>query len=239
MNRLCVTIDVDWASEAALRHVVDYFESQAVPLTFFTTHDSDLIRGELRHHEVGLHPFFGGGSDHGEGVRSVVNHVLRLPHNIAAFRCHRFATSNESQEALAAANMLACSNVCTDLAAVPPYVERNGLLEVPIFFEDGGYLKRGHSLHDLSQLVLTPPVPAAKVLLIHPMHFCLNTPDFAFMRRIKDSLSRKQWNGLSAESLADLAFGQRGIRDLVKEWVQSADSFVTFSELCHPRLIKA
>ena len=239
MNRLCVTIDVDWASEAALRLVVDFFESHGVPLTFFTTHDSDLIRSALRRHEVGLHPFFGGGSGHGEGVPSVVNHVLRLPHNIAAFRCHRFATSNESQEALAAADMLACSNVCTDLTVIPPYVERNGLLEVPIFFEDGGYLKRGHSLHDLSQLVLTPPVPAAKVLLVHPMHFSLNTPDFAFMRRIKDSLSRKQWNGLSAEGLAGLTFNQRGIRDVVKEWVQSADAFVTFSEICQPRLIKA
>jgi hypothetical protein len=239
MSRLCVTIDADWASEAALRLTLDHFESHGIPVTLFSTHDSDAVRSALSRHEVGLHPFFGKDSDHGDDVPTVVNHVLGLPHNIAAFRCHRFAHSNESQEAMAEAGMQACSNICADLSPIHPFVERNGLLEVPIFFEDGGYLKRGHPMDDLSLLLGHQPTPYARVLVIHPMHFCLNTPNFTFMRRIKDSLSRKQWNELSVDDLSSYACRQRGIRNLIEELLQCANSFATFSDACQPRVIKA
>jgi hypothetical protein len=239
MTRLCVTIDTDWASEAALRLTIDHFESHGIPLTIFNTHDSDAVRSSLSRHEIGLHPFFGNNSDHGDDVASVVRHVRGLPHNIAAFRCHRFAHSNESQEAMAEAGMLASSNICTDLSVIPPFLERNGLLEVPVFFEDGGYLKRGHPLGDLSLLLAPQPVTCARILVIHPMHFCLNTPDFTYMRRIKDSLSRKQWNELSAGDLDSLAFKQRGIRNLIEELLRRTRSFSTFSDACQPRVIKA
>jgi hypothetical protein len=71
------------------------------------------------------------------------------------------------------------------------------------------------------------------------MHFCLNTPDFTYMRRIKDSLSRKQWNELRAGDLDSLAFKQRGIRNLIEELLRRTRSFVTFSDACQPRVIKA
>ena len=132
MTTACVTMDMDWASESAINFAIDYFEVRGIPLTLFTTHRSDQIKLACARHEVGLHPFFGSGSDHGDSVEAVIQAVQQLDHNISAFRCHRFATSNENMEELAAAGMKACSNVCTDLEVVTPFRNRYGLLEVPI-----------------------------------------------------------------------------------------------------------
>jgi hypothetical protein len=239
MSNVCVTVDIDWASEAAIGKTLGYFEEREIKVTLFSTHDSPLVRTAADKHEVGLHPFFGSDSDHGTGVASVVKHILGLPHNIKAFRCHRFAVANESQEAMATAGMLACSNVCTDLCAPPPFIERNGMLEVPIFMEDGGYLRRRHSLEDLGTIKAGLAAHGTKVFVIHPMHFCLNSPDFGFMRGVKARLTRKEWNNLTSEELAEAAWRGRGIRDLLLDAFSAADHFVSFSDICHPRVIRA
>lgn len=135
--------------------------------------------------------------------------------HLKAFRCHRFAGSNETDTAMLDAGMTISSNVCTDLEMIPPFRNRSGLLEVPIFMEDGGYLHRGHSLRGTSQLNRALQADGIKVLLLHPMHFALNTPHFGFMVNIKKRLSRTEWTGLSSRTLQDLRWHERGIADLL------------------------
>lgn len=237
MSKVCITIDTDWASDNAVNQTLKYFESRSIPLTIFTTHDSPIIRNALKKHEVGLHPFFGAESDHGDNVKSVTEYVLTLPHNIKAFRCHRFETSNSTQEAMAASGMIACSNICTDLEKISPFIERNGILEVPIFLEDGGYLRRGHPLTDKSLISKRLAKPGISVITIHPMHFCLNSPNFMFMRNIKDSMTRGELKNLSTERIAQLTYSGLGISDFVKEIIESVESFHSFSEVCQPHVI--
>ncbi|HMV70382.1 MAG TPA: hypothetical protein PKA64_26305, partial [Myxococcota bacterium] len=176
MRRLAVTVDLDWASEAAIEQLLEALDARGVPSTVFVTHRSPCVEAALGRVEVGLHPYFGVGSSHGDTVDEVVRHVLDLPHDLPAFRCHRFEVSNTSREALVAAGMQISSNVCTDLEVLPPFRERCGLIEVPIWLEDGGYLARGHALD-----ACTVPDGDA-VVLVHPMHFAVNTPHFDFMR---------------------------------------------------------
>jgi len=146
MNEIIITVDLDWACEPAIEETLDFLKNQKIKPTVFITHRSAAVETCMDEIEVGLHPYFSPGSSHGSTIDEVTKHVMDLPHNLAAFRCHRFAICNSSQQAMAEAGMLISSNVCTDLEIVEPFKDRFGLLEVPIFLEDGGYLWRKHPL---------------------------------------------------------------------------------------------
>jgi len=186
------------------------------------THRSPRVEASMKEIEVGLHPFFDPTSSHGATITDVVKHVMDLPHNLASFRCHRFAICNASRQAMSEAGMLISSNVCTDLEIIPPFRDRFGLLEVPIFLEDGGYLWRNHPLEIKQELIEIILGKGTKVITIHPMHFSLNTPHFFYMYDIKRSISRQDWNNMSKSALNKLRWKGRGIRDLLIELMESA-----------------
>lgn len=231
-----MTVDLDWACEAAIEETLSFLDSLGVKPTIFTTHNSPLIASMLDSIDVGLHPYFSENSSHGATIEEVVQYVINLPHNIPAFRCHRFCNSNQSNQAMAEAGMLLSSNVCTDLEVISPFYNRFGLLEIPIFLEDGGYLWRQHPL-TLSPELKTKiqKQPHHKVILIHPMHFAINTPHFKYMYDIKQSVSRSKWNNLTARHLKQLRHQGRGIRDLVLDVIKLGTKFSSFSELIPPK----
>ena len=220
---LIVTIDLDWACEPAIELTLLAMEELGIPVTVFATHRSAAVESRADTLEVGLHPYFGGDdSSHGSTIAAVVDHVTRIPHNLKAFRYHRFAGSNETNSAMRAAGMTISSNVCTDLETIPPFRSRCGLLEVPIFMEDGGYLQQGHPLHGSLQLDRALLTDGIKVLLLHPMHFALNTPHFDYMVDIKKQLSRTEWQGLTLQTLQERRWPGRGIGDLLLDILRRA-----------------
>ena len=219
---IAVTLDLDWACEPAIEETLTYLRSEDIPATVFVTHASPCVVAHLGAIEVGLHPYFDPESSHGRTLEEVVTHVLELPHNLPAFRCHRFAVSNAAREAMATAGFRISSNVCTDLELVPPFRDRFGLLEIPIFLEDGGYLYRGHSLHVEEAVEAALVDPGPKVLLLHPMHWAINTPEFGYMSEIKRSVTREAWNEMSRPTLERLRSKHRGIRDFLADLVGAA-----------------
>lgn len=212
---LIVTVDIDWAPEWAIEKTLDFFFERGVTPTVFSTHPSPFISRHLDKMEVGLHPYFGRDSSQGVSVEEVVQYVMELPHNLPIYRSHRFLSCNSSKEAMKNAGMRGSSNVCSDLEVIPPFKDRFGLWEIPIFLEDGGYLFRQHPLEMNDALLLKLQQKGDKVLVVHPMHFVVNTPYFSYMVEIKRSLSRLEWNTLSSEKIKDLEWKQRGIRDLL------------------------
>lgn len=222
-STLIVTVDLDWACEPAIEGLLAWLDARAIPYTVFTTHRSAAVEARLATVEVGLHPNFAPGSSHGTTTAAVVDHVVQLPHNIAAFRCHRFEHGNDSMEAMAAAGMRVSSNVCTDMDSPRPFRNRYGFLEIPVFFEDGGYLRLHKPLHIDSAWRHAVARPGPKVLLLHPMHWALNSPTFYFMRQIKDSLSPENWNQLTTSDLECRRWQGPGIRTLVEEVLELAE----------------
>lgn len=212
---VAVTVDLDWACEPAIAELLDYLRGREIPTTVFVTHRSRRVESAMHELEVGLHPNFARDSSHGETLDDVIEHVLALPHNLPAYRCHRFAASNEISERLAEAGMKFASNVCTDLHAVAPFRDRSGVWQYPVFLEDGGYLRRGHPLFLDAALAEHLAAPGLHVLLLHPMHFALNTPDFAFMRRLKDSMTRSEWREFSYEQVTAHRHCGAGVREFV------------------------
>jgi hypothetical protein len=213
-------VDLDWACEVAIEGTLDFLKSQNIIPTVFITHRSPTVEAGLSELEVGLHPYFASDSSHGSTISEVVKHVMDLPHNLAAFRCHRFAVCNSTRQAMAEAGMLISSNVCTDLEIVSPFKDRFGLLEAPIFLEDGGYLWRKHPLEMTQDLENALLGKGTKVIIIHPMHFALNTPHFAYMCDIKQSISREEWKNMTKNTLDKLRWRERGIRDFLIELLQ-------------------
>ena len=53
------------------------------------------------------------------------------------------------------------------------------------------------------------------IINIHPMHMVLNSPDFSYSRKIKDNLTREEWNKLSISKLEEMKYTGRGIRDFL------------------------
>jgi hypothetical protein len=215
ISTLAVTVDLDWACEPAIEDLLAHLLEERVPVTVFASHRSRFVEDHMAELEVGLHPYFAADSSHGATVAEVVRRVVSFPHNLPAFRCHRFAVSNESREALWAAGLRISSNTCTDLEVVPPFYDRFHLLEVPIYLEDGGYLYQRHPLEVGEGIAAALAGPGAKVVLLHPMHFALNTPRFEYMADIKRSVTREAWNGMTNARLGELRFQGRGIRDFV------------------------
>lgn len=223
-SSVVVTVDLDWACEPAIEDLLARLRSARVPVTVFASHRSRYVEDRMDELEVGLHPYFAADSSHGATVDEIVRRVLSFPHNLPAFRCHRFAVSNESREALFTAGLRISSNVCTDLAVVPPFYDRFRLLEVPIYLEDGGYLYQRRPLEVSERIASALAGPGPKVFLLHPMHFALNTPRFEYMADIKRSMTREAWNGLTRARLSELRHRGRGIRDFTLDLLAQARS---------------
>ena len=214
-----VTIDLDWASDEAVERTLSWFESEHVPVTVFVTHPSSPVLARMPALDVGLHPYFHAESSQGSTMSQVECYMGDLKWNVPIYRSHRFLDSNPIREAMARLGMIGSSNVCTDLSPVVPFVHRSTMLEIPIAFEDGSYLQRGYRLDDHQPIAGLEQVDVPLVLTVHPMHFVLNSPTYAWMRSLKDRTSRKDWRELDATSLDGLANDGIGIGSFVRDWV--------------------
>ena len=136
---------------------------------------------------------------------------------------------------MAKAGMRVCSNVCTDLEALPPFVERSGLLEVPISLEDGSYLLRKHPLEYHDRLHAAFTAAGTRVLVLHPMHFAVNTPHFGYMKEIKRSFSREAWNDMTRQTLNGVRWRGRGIRDFIEELLSRNFETCTLGQIAQQR----
>jgi hypothetical protein len=231
-KELVVTVDLDWACEPAVEELLAFLEAQQIPATVFATHRSEAVECRSQRLDVGLHPYFASDSSHGPTVPAVVEHVLAIPHNLPAFRCHRFAVSNEAMQAMADAGMQISSNVCADMEHVPAFRNRHGLLEVPVFCEDGGYLHQRHPLEVTQKWRGALGQEGARVLLLHPMHWAINTPDFEYMARIKLTNSRGEWSSMSRTGIDAHRWRGHGVRDLIRDVFEHARAAgVTFTTL--------
>lgn len=238
MSPLVITIDTDWACEAAIDETLNFFFKQNIPITVFLTHRSKIIENNMHLLDVGLHPFFGEHSSHGNSVAEVVKHVMDLPHNLKAFRSHRFGSCNQINQAMLEAGMLVSSNVCTFLESISPFENRFGLLEVPVYFEDGGYLWRQSPLIIDQTIKNSLATDIPKVILIHPMHFVINTPNFDYMSHIKNSCDRFDWNNMNKSILDKFRWSKRGIRDFIMELLEHCSETRSLRHVCRDELIK-
>ena len=217
--KVLVTLDIDWASEYVIQYTVEKLKELEIPFTIFSTHNSPYLRSIIDDIEIGLHPFFHPSSSHGKTPEETLNNIFKIPYNIDAFRCHRFIRSNEISEMMKSKGMKCESNVCTNLETIRPFENRNGLLEIPVFCEDGSYLLNEHSFdfqsNSVNKFLTCRDNDELKSIIIHPMHFVVNTPNWKYMKQIKKKMTREQWNSFDANKLNEVRYEEEGISTFI------------------------
>ncbi len=227
MSRLqfAFTLDYDWASEAVMEYSLRQLVEAKVPITLFATHNSIYVnnyakaRGDI---EVEIHPNFCLNSSHGRNYAEVFAHCDNIVSDGKGFRCHRFFCSNDIYEHYKRQGKLFASNICTDLEYVKPFRNRVGLLEIPIYMEDGGFLFQRHSLDMETVMANIPSCRNSEdnvtiVFLFHPMHIALNSCNFETMRQIKQSLSIEEYQNIDFDFIKQKRGVKYGINDILDD----------------------
>lgn len=217
----CFTSDIDWASEFAIEQSLLYFKKANMPLTVFLTHNSKILQNAIYLGEIqaGIHPNFLPGSSHGNSFDEVIDFNYNLLPDATSFRSHRYFEVNDVYEKLYSRGIRYGSNTCTFLEDIPPFLHRSGIVQFPIFFEDGAYLWQEGvlSLKSVEHFFSTGGL---KVINIHPMHLMLNTPYFTYTRKIKDTVSREEWNSFDENAIKRMRSNEIGISNFLDEMVE-------------------
>lgn len=216
---ICLTFDVDWASEETLRYSYNIIEKYSYKPTFFLTHKSQFLSDliDKKYIDSGIHPNFLPDSSQGSNYDEIIDYCTRFLPNAKSFRCHRYFDVNDITEVFIKKGFKYDSNLCTFLERVEPFLHRSGLIRFPIFFEDGAYLFHKHSLNFKKVGKQLFYKEGLAILNIHPMHIGINSPNFNYMREIKDRLSWEEWNRLDLKMLKEISYKGYGIRDFVIE----------------------
>jgi hypothetical protein len=228
------TSDVDWASDYIIGKELELFNDAGLPVFLFLTHHSPLLE-TLGREQVGAHPYISAGSSQaagageGAGDQEIVDRVFDylgdcVP-GATAFRCHRYQSSNDINDTAYRRGYRYSSNTCTRQVLLPPFLHRSGLLDFPVFFEDGGFMwlnrlddytssgvRRGTFREWFSD-------DGIYIINVHPMHMAVNTPHFSYMREIKDRLSREEYARFGEAELSKVRSGGFGIADFVADMI--------------------
>ena len=223
----CFTSDIDWASESIIKYSHDILSGNDLKITYFITHQSQFLNELSILGKVNLliHPNFLPNSSHGNSFQEVIDNCINLVPNADGFRSHRYFEVNDIMDDFAKRGFRFVSNHCTRCETnIKPLKHRSGLLSIPIFLEDGGYLIMDPSLN-FENLLPQLESPGLKVINFHPAHIAFNSPNFAYTRSIKDSVSREAWNNLELSQLQKLENTEKlGIRKIIQQIIEFANN---------------
>jgi hypothetical protein len=229
----CFTSDIDWASEDAIEIFLnDIVNNHNLKIDLFVTHKSDLIQDYFEKGKInrGIHPNFLSGSSHGNSFEEIIETVKQFAPETNYFRCHRyFDVTDISLSLLKNHNFKFFSNYSTIFQSnIKPFLHFSSLIQFPVFFEDGTHLFNNLSLNfdDYKKYFETPGL---KIISFHPMNYVLNIKDVRDMRKIKDSLSRDEYNNFSKLNIEKNRNRENGITDFCYKIFDHAAQYKQFS----------
>jgi hypothetical protein len=93
-HKYCLTFDIDWAPDFAIKSCLDLLEEAQIKATFFATHSTPL-NDEIRDlgHILGIHPNFLPNSSHGTTVSEIIETCLSIVPDAWCFRTHGLVQS--------------------------------------------------------------------------------------------------------------------------------------------------
>ncbi len=210
---LVVTADVDWASEDCIRVFVESMQGFGVRPTLFVTHQSEVIaeyldRGLI---EVGIHPNFFRGSDHGETEADVIRRVLEFAPGAVASRSHGYFEHSRIAPLLKQQGIFHDSNLCLfGQAGIGPIDHWSGLTKWPVFWEDDIHWTLGMSWNVADHVALFA-TPGLKIIDLHPFNYAFNIDGDESYNRLKSATTTA--TKLEIEDLRVLKDGSRTFID--------------------------
>lgn len=210
----CFTSDVDWASEEVLKEYFAVINDYDIRPTLFVTHSSSVVEENFMANRIdrGIHPNFMAGSSHGETYKEIIETCLSFAPESFGFRSHRAYDVTDITHLLHEhyGHKYVSNQITVLQQFVRPILHESGLVNFPVFFEDGTHLYNKLDLSFEKYLALFES-PGLKVISFHPMNFVFNSPTMKFMRNIKDSLSREEYNNISKATIDKLKNTEIGI----------------------------
>jgi hypothetical protein len=229
MSKYLITLDTDFVSEEILEYALDIAVDYDIKINLFITGKYKVLE-KYNNIEIYPHPNFDSQSSHGNTIESIAKYIESLNVSKLGYRSHKYIESNDINEYMKKQGYIFKSNICTDFSYVHPFKSRCGLLEFPIMFEDGGYLKyHSFNMEDVNRFFQGDTVIT---ILFHPMHIALNSSDFITSRNLKDSITYNQYSELKMSDTENLR-KKEGIETFFRELMsklQKNDCF-WFSDL--------
>jgi hypothetical protein len=219
----CFTSDIDWASEDVMTEYFNIINAFGLKPTLFVTNYSEVIESnfKLGNIERGIHPNFLENSSHGDSFIEIVETCIKFAPESFGFRSHRLFDVTDITHLLKNEyNYKYVSNLGTILQTyIKPILHESGLVHIPIFFEDGTHLYNQLDLNFKKYLDLFI-TPGIKIISFHPMNFVFNSPNMSFMRDIKDTLTREEYNNIDTATIDKLKNREAGIGQTVIDIVK-------------------
>lgn len=188
LNKLFLTLDIDWANDDVLNDTIDLIERYDVPATWFATHQTPVL-DRLRENpnfEVGIHPNFNflleGRYNAGRSASEIVQRLMSIVPNSKTVRSHSMMQSSVILNIFKDVGLTHDANHFIPNHSgleLRPWTLWNGLCRVPYSWEDDIHIL--YEVNGIQQLSTRDIALSAnlglKVFDFHPIHVFLNTED--------------------------------------------------------------
>lgn len=176
-NTYCMTSDLDWASESQIETMLSLFFETELPLTPFVTHESKVVRrlydnSELRGH-VGLHFNFLKGTTQGKTEEQIIANTRAIWPQANFYRNHCFYDNSRLQETLRQLGFVFDSNTLHFMQPCSPILSWNGVVRLPVFWEDDVHVRQGRPLK-VAYVDISLDYAGPKIFNLHPRFVSAN-----------------------------------------------------------------
>lgn len=180
-DKLFLTFDLDWCSDAVLDTVINMVEEAGIAATWFITHETRLL-DRLRANadfELGIHPNFNplleGNTCYGKTIHEVVAHYKAIVPEAVSVRSHSMTQSSRILDAFEGNGLRYDCNTfvphASGILLKPWYHWTSELIKVPYFWEDDVHCIHEHDW-GIERYMLSSGL---RVFDFHPIHVFLNT----------------------------------------------------------------
>jgi hypothetical protein len=225
---IAFTFDQDWAPDWAVEDLLAALDSAGLCGTLFVTHDSPIL-DHLRQHpnriELAIHPNYLPGSSQGGTTDEILNTLHKWVPEAKGVRAHCLIRSTPLLLAYGHRGFTyEASDLMDGQPGLTPMRMWNGVVRIPIYFEDDVHLMRGR---DCAQLRGQGGGPGLRVFSFHPVLLALNCATLASYQSLKQSLGARGIPLTSATREHFAEFEQTdvpGLRDLFLSLLHRAAS---------------
>ena len=215
---ISLSFDLDWAPAWATDWIATTMADRGLVGTFFVTHDcASLFRLRELGMELGIHPNYLPGSSHGASTEEVLDFVQRLVPEARGVRAHALVRSTPLWiEYEKRGFRYEASDLMDGIAGLRPLRAWNGLMRLPIYWEDDVHLMHGLPLEG-EEMGLD--ADGMKILNFHPVLLALNSSSLEGYQSLKAHLAStgERLTDASEETFAPFVDSAPGVRDLFVE----------------------
>ncbi|RAP27591.1 hypothetical protein DID74_00375 [Candidatus Marinamargulisbacteria bacterium SCGC AG-333-B06] len=182
MSSVCITFDIDWATDEALQYLIDKLTKHNIKASFFATHDTKVLTSiNSNLFEVGIHPNFN--DSNGDFITPIQN-LMEIYPNAIGGRSHSLFCSSNILKTYEAFGLKYESNIFLPFHDnLKVTKRRKNLVSIPFFWSDDYCLD--NYLLDVDFPTLIDNESGLKVFNFHPIHIFANTPSNKFYEKIR------------------------------------------------------